>query len=317
MKKGLLFLLIAAVLLCQFWGRTALSIDFEDESKILYPIKASVPPKIDGNLDDEVWEQHQPLNKDFVAFEPLYGEVIPQRTMVWMAYDDKNLYFAFRCHDSEPGKIKTSITRRDNIYSDDWIGLSLDSLGNRQSAYGFFINPNGIQADGLYLASESQHYSSDPDFVWYSAGRLTDDGYQVEMRIPLRSIRFQSSKEVKMGIMFLRGVSRLGINASWPEIKPGFGRFNVLATAVYQELKTPLNLELLPSAVYGRNNDRLTPDKWGETEVFHDIGIGIKYGITASVTADITINPDFSQVESDAFQVEVNQRYPTFYSEKY
>jgi len=295
---------------------SSMSFAFEadDGDTMLLPTKTISPPKIDGNLDDEIWQQIQPLSKDFIAFEPIYGEVLLQKTVVRIAYDNKNLYFAFYCHDPEPDKIKTSITKRDNIWNDDWVGISLDSLGNKQSAYGFMVNPNGIQADGLNSAVSGRDFS--PDFVWYSAGRVTDDGYQLEIRIPLRSIRFKSGEEVKMGILFIRYVSRMGISGSWPEVNPGSGLLNVQATAVFRDLKTHLNLELLPSIVYGRNNERENPDSWGDTNTFEDIGLGIKYGITSSVTADVTINPDFSQVESDAFQTEVNQRYPLFYSEK-
>ncbi|MDH5715793.1 MAG: DUF5916 domain-containing protein, partial [Candidatus Aminicenantes bacterium] len=217
-------------------------------------------------------------------------------------------------YDTEPEKIKTSITKRDNMFADDWVGLSLDSLGNKQNSYDLFVNPNGIQGDILNSAVGGEDVS--PDFVWYSAGMLTDEGYQAEISIPLRSIRFKSGQEVNMGILFWRRISRLGISGSWPDIKPGYGLFNVHAAVVYRDLKSPLNLELLPSFTYGRNSDRENPGSWAETEVSHDIGMGIKYGITSSVTADLTLNPDFSQVESDAFQVEVNQRYPIFYTEK-
>ena len=310
----MIIFMIFVAFFSQFIGRAAFSSGIKDEDKILLPLKTSVPPKIDGSLDDEVWQQCHPLSKDFITYNPMYGEVLPQKTVVFMAYDSENLYFAFHCYDTEPEKIKTSITRRDNQWRDDWVGLSLDSLGNKQYSYDLFANPNGIQGDILNSAVSGE--DSSVDFVWYSAGRLTDDGYQVEMRIPLRSIRFKSGEEVKMGILFWRRISRLGMSGSWPDLKPGYGLFNLHATAVYRNIKSPLNLELLPSVVYGRNNERANPDKWGETEVFNDIGIGIKYGITSSTTAEITINPDFSQVESDAFQVEVNQRYPIFYREK-
>jgi hypothetical protein len=286
----------------------------DDGNTMVLPKRTSIPPKIDGNLDDDIWQQAQLLNKDFIAFEPVYGEVLPQKTVVRMAYDSKNLYVALHCYDTEPEKIKTSITKRDNIWNDDWAGIYLDSLGSKQSAYGFMVNPNGIQADGLDSAVSGRDVS--PDFVWYSAGRVTDNGYQVEIRIPLRSIRYKRGKSVKMGILFIRYISRLGMSGSWPEVKPGSGMLNAQAPAVFRDLKAPLNLELLPNIVYGRNNERKNPDGWGKTDVFHNIGVGIKYGIASSVTADITINPDFSQVESDAFQTEVNRRYPIFYSEK-
>jgi hypothetical protein len=305
---------IAIILTMVIIGSISFAFEPDNGNAMLLPTRTSVPPKIDGNLDDEIWQQVQPLSKDFIAFEPVYGEVLLQKTVVRMAYDSRNLYFALHCYDTEPDKIKTSITKRDNVWNDDWAGIYLDSIGSKQSAYGFIVNPNGIQADGLDSAVSGRDVS--PDFVWYSAGRVTDDGYHLEIRIPLRSIRFISGKEVKMGILFIRYISRLGISGSWPEVKPGSGMLNAQAPAVFRDLKAPLNLELLPNIVYGRNNKRENPDSWGKTDVFHDIGVGIKYGIASSVTADITINPDFSQVESDAFQTEVNRRFPIFYSEK-
>jgi hypothetical protein len=280
---------------------------------ILNPAFAGSSPTIDGNLDDEIW-QNNPLRENFITYNPAYGEVLPQKTEVWMAYDKKNLYFAFKCYDTEPEKIKTSITRRDGMFSDDWVGLSLDAMGNKQTAYEFFCNPNGIQADVLRSALGSDDIS--PDFVWESAGQLTEEGYQVEMGIPLRSIRFKSGEEVQMGVLFWRKISRLGVSGSWPDLEPGQGVFNMHQTIVYENLKSPLNLEILPSFTWGSGSNRISPQEWNASDTFREMGVGFKYGITSSITADITYNPDFSQVESDAFQVEVNRRYPIFYSEK-
>ncbi|MCK4965447.1 carbohydrate binding family 9 domain-containing protein, partial [bacterium] len=283
------------------------------EYETLYPTLTASPPKIDGVLNDGVWK-NPPLEKDFITYKPLYGEVLPQKTLVWIAYDSENLYFAFKCHDSEPQKIKTSITKRDNIFNDDRVGISLDALGNKQSSYQFFVNPNGIQAD--ILSSAVKGDDSSPDFIWESAGKLNSEGYQVEICIPLRSIRFKSRREVKMGILFTRRISRLSASGSWPEIKAGYPTFAAHTSIIYKDLKKPLNLEILPSTTFGSNNNRINPREWDKSEKFKDIGVGLKYGITSSITADVTVNPDFSQVESDAFQVEVNQRYPIFYSEK-
>ena len=281
--------------------------------EVLNPSFADSSPKIDGNLDDIIW-QSPPLKEEFITYNPAYGEVLPQKTEVWMAYDKRNLYFAFKCYDSEPEKIKTSITRRDGMFSDDWVGMSLDAMGNKQTAYDLFCNPNGIQGDILNSAVSGEDVS--PDFVWESAGQLTDEGYQVEMSIPLRSIRFKSGEQVRMGVLFWRRISRLGMSGSWPDIKPGHGLFNLHNPIIYRDLKSPLNLEILPSFTWGSGSDRVSPQEWSASDTFREIGAGFKYGITSSITADITLNPDFSQVESDAFQVEVNRRYPIFYSEK-
>ena len=313
MKRNSIILFGILIFVASSSAGTLAKPDDNNNLDVLKPQFAPNPPKIDGRLDDEIWGL-QSLNKDFITYNPLYGEIFPQKTVIWLAYDNKNLYFAFKCYDTEPEKIKTSITRRDNIFSDDWVGLSLDALGNKQMAYDLFCNPNGIQGDILNSAVSGEDLS--PDFVWESAGQITDEGYQVEICIPLRSIRFKSGKEVKMGILFWRRISRLGLSGSWPDLKPGHGIFNIHTTVVFKDLKSPLNLEILPNVTFGSNTERNSPQEWGKSDTFQGIGIGFKYGITSSITADITVNPDFSQVESDAFQVEVNRRYPIFYSEK-
>jgi hypothetical protein len=270
-------------------------------------------PVIDGELNDDIWKEN-PISEEFTTYNPIFGEKFPQKTLVWTGYDSKNIYFAFKCFDTEPEKIKTSITRRDNMFHDDWVGVSIDSMGNKQTACGLFVNPNGIQGDVLNSVVSGEDDA--PDFVWESAGKVTEEGYQVEIRIPLRSIRFKSGDEVTMGILFLRRISRLGMSGSWPALEPGVGLINLHTDVIYKDLKSPLNLEILPSATLGRTTDRESPQNWEKIDSFEDFGIGLKYGITSSITTDITINPDFSQVESDAFQVEVNRRYPIFYEEK-
>jgi hypothetical protein len=312
MTKKVFFPLISIVLLIGFnislWGNNGAT-----DPKILNPSLANISPEIDGRLDDQIW-QNPSLSENFITYNPAYGEILQQKTEVWMAYDKKYLYFAFKCYDSEPEKIKTSITRRDNMFADDWVGLSLDAMGNKQTAYDLFCNPNGIQGDILNSAVSGEDVA--PDFVWDSAGMLTDEGYQVEMRIPLRSIRFKSGEEVQMGILFWRRISRLGMSGSWPDIEPGQGVFNTHKSIIFTDLKNPLNLEILPSFTWGSANRRISPYEWDPGDTFREVGAGLKFGITSSITADLTLNPDFSQVESDAFQVEVNRRYPIFYSEK-
>ena len=110
---------------------------------------ATVPPKIDGVLDDELWSgEPLPLDK-WMSYNPLRGEPEQQRTSVWIGYDSQAIYFAFRCYDDEPGKIRSTISRRDNVWNDDWVGVSLDSTHAGQLAYHMFVNPSGIQMDAL------------------------------------------------------------------------------------------------------------------------------------------------------------------------
>jgi len=273
----------------------------------------SEAPAIDGQLNDPAWQQPPLPLGEWVTYNPLYGNKLVQRTEVWIAYDRVALYFAFRCHDPEPDKLKTAISRRDTIWNDDWVGLSLDALGSHQSSYDLFVNPSGIQAD--ILNSSTAGEDTAPDWVWESAGRTNEDGYSVEMRVPFKSIRFKSGANVGMGILFWRRVSRLGMSASWPGLPPGRSIFTRHAPITLHDIKQPMTLELIPNVTYSYDQTRSAPGGWTNDST-PDGGITAKYGITSSVTLDGTFRPDFSQVESDAFQVEVNQRYPIFYSEK-
>ncbi len=298
-----------------FLSINARAVKLTDNRKVIIPDRTFETVKIDGELNEKVW--HEPaISEKFITFFPIFGEVLRQETKVWTAYDNKNLYFAFKCYDTEPNKIKTSISRRDNIGRDDWVGVIIDTMANKQSSYEFYVNPNGIQDDGITSAVNGWAFDISPDFVWESVGKITDEGYQVEILIPLDSIRFKDGKEVKMGIIFMRNINRLGKMGSWPEIEAGQTQFNFMSTILYKGLKKGLNLEVLPNFTYNRNAERENADSWGKADTSRNIGASLKYGITSSITTEATINPDFSQVESDAYQVEVNQRYPIFYSEK-
>jgi len=281
--------------------------------KAFHISRSAEPPKIDGDIHDEVWNDDPLVLADWISYNPLYGTVSPHRTDVWITYDDRNLYFAFHCFDNEPEKIRTTISRRDNIFSDDWVGLSLDSNGTGQTAYHLMVNPSGIQMDAL---NTGKNEDSAPDFVWQSAGRVDDQGYVVEIRLPLQSIRFRGGADVRMGVLFFRHSSRMGVSWSWPAMAPGQWVFETHAALGFSDLRQPRVLEIIPSVTASANQTRELPQPWPGVPARGDLGASVKYGITSTVTLDATVNPDFSQVESDAFQVEVNQRFPVFFAEK-
>jgi Domain of unknown function (DUF5916)/Carbohydrate family 9 binding domain-like len=280
----------------------------------LHAYRVSHPPVIDGALDDEAWT-HAPIETtEWLSYNPLNGDRIPQHTHVWIAYDDNYFYFAFKCDDPEPARIKTSIARRDNFGNDDWVGLSLDAMGTGQLAYHMMVNPSGIQMDMLNSVAAGEDQA--PDWIWDSAGRLTDTGYTVEIRLPLQSIRFTSGQNVRMGILFWRHVSRAGVSVAWPPIDPGTWVFEKHASLVVPELHPRPPRDLMPTATFATNQERNTPNQWAAAQHKGDVGMSVKIGLAPGVTLDATVNPDFSQVESDAFQVQVNQRFPVFYREK-
>ncbi len=280
----------------------------------LEPARTEVPPVVDGRLDDPAWSTPPLELGEWLTYNPLNGSPMVQRTEVRVTYDSRALYFAFHCVDPEPDKIRSTLSRRDQLWNDDWVGLSLDSVGNGQASYDMFVNPRGVQADVLTTTSAGEN--SAPDWVWESAARKTEQGYDVEMRVPLTSIRFKAGESVPMGILFWRRVSRLGMSASWPNVPAGKGFIDCHARIVLHDIRRPLTLEVIPSLTYSLNQTRLDPSGFGAADSSPDAGISAKYGVTSAMTLEGTFNPDFSQVESDSFQVQVNQRYPIFYSEK-
>ena len=279
--------------------------------------RAPEPPNIDGVLDDSAWAQVDPMpTGQWVSYNPNRGDRMPDdyRTEVRIAYDDRNVYFAFHCFDHEPQNIRTNVAKRDSSFNDDWFALSLDSAGTGQSAYHLFTNPSGSQMDALNTSASGEQF--DADMVWYSAGKTTADGYVVEVRIPLQTLRFSAADEVRMGLVFFRKVSRIGVSYSWPEMLPGQWVFDRPAHLVFSNLRPRRLVELLPSVTYSIGQQRETSERWASADDKYNFGGSGKLGITSGITLDGTINPDFSQVESDAFQVQVNQRYPVFFSEK-
>src|SRR5262249_12367042 len=279
----------------------------------LHAYRVANPPTIDGVLEDEEWKQPPVQTTEWLSYNPLHGDTIPQRTSVWVAYDDNNFYFAFKCDDPDPGGIKTSIARRDNAWNDDWVGLSLDSLGSGQLSYHMMVNPSGIQMDMLNSIAGGEDTA--PDWIWDSAGRVTETGYSVEIRLPLQSIRYKGGTNVHMGLLFWRRVSRTGVSVAWPPLEPGKWVFEKNALLVVPDLRSQPPREVTPTTTVSVNRDRATPTRWDATNKA-DVGLSAKIGVTPTVTLDATLHPDFSQVESDAFQVQVNQRFPVYFPEK-
>lgn len=173
--------------------------------------------------------------------------------------------------------------------------LDVDAMGNGQAGYDLFCNPNGIQGDIFTTVNNGEDDS--PDWVWESAGKITDEGYQVEIKLPLKSIRFKSGKTVVMGLLFWRRISRLGVSGSWPEIKPGVGSFNILAKTTFMELEAVRKLEVLPSLTFSSGRDKDGPGQWedfagGTNQV---IGSDLKFRLGRSHQTSLTYLNSYSK----------------------
>jgi hypothetical protein len=282
-------------------------------ASLIQPLRTDTPPKIDGSLDDLIWKS-APSVTGFKTFVPDFGIDMPEQTVVYMAYDRENLYFGFKCFDSQPDKIKASIARRDTIRPDDWVCINLDSFNDQQSLYALYINPLGIQTDSRY-AGGREDYSQ--DFVFYSAGKIDDEGYVIEVQLPFKSIRFANKQTVEMGVIFERRISRISTQGTYPALSPEKGMFFLtqMSPVIMHDIKHYTLFELLPAVTMNQRQYAEEGDL-NITDRFSDLSLTGKYGITSKLILDVTYNPDFSQVESDAGQVDVNLRYDLYFPEK-
>ena len=277
------------------------------------PLRTDVPPAIDGRLDDAVWRGAPSLSA-FKTFIPDFGREPSEKTVAYMAYDAENLYFAFKCFDREPDKIKAAVASRDTIRADDFICINLDTFNDQQALSAFYVNPLGIQTDSRW-ASGNEDFSV--DFVWESAGRIDSDGYIVELRVPFKSIRYAGKKRVMMSIFFERRISRRSEHGSYPALDPARGYFFLtqMMPLELQDIKQYTLLEVLPAYTFRDAAERSEGALVGEKGV-HNFHLTGKYGVTSQLILDGTWNPDFSQVEADAGQVDVNLRYDLYFPEK-
>ncbi len=279
------------------------------------PVKTDTPPVIDGVLDDAVWQQAPSLT-GFKTWMPDYDHDLSENTIVYYAYDSRNIYFAFRCFDRQPDQIKTSVTSRDNIRREDWVCINLDSFNDHQSLYALYSNPHGIQEDSVF-ANGKEDISV--DLVWYSAGKIDKEGYTIEMQIPFKSLRFASGNPVEMGVIFERRISRRSEQGTYPPLSSNQGMFFLtqMNPIVFEGVKKEMLLEVLPAVTYSDKKSISAASGSLEPEgSLTDLSLTAKVGLTSNLVLDATWNPDFSQVEADAGQVDVNLRYALYYPEK-
>ncbi len=276
------------------------------------PELVTTPPIIDGVLNEQFWK-NAPHVTGFKTFLPDYGITPKEQTEVALAYDRENIYFAFRCYD-DVTKIKASMSARDKMTADDFICINLDSFNDQQALTAFYVNPLGIQGDSRFAAG-NEDFS--PDFVWYSAGKIDSAGYTVEVQIPLKSLRYTNSDPTMMGVILERNISRRSEHSTFPELDPkkGFALLTQMYPISYSGIEHYSLFELLP-AITATHQDARINDHLEREKQEGKVSLTAKYGLTSDLILDGTLNPDFSQIESDAGQVDVNLRYRLYNSEK-
>lgn len=266
----------------------------------------------------------------FIAREPADGAAPTEDTDVYLAYDSHNLYAVFVCWDKEPEKIRAHLTRRDDIFTDDSAEIMIDTFHDGRRGYAFAANPYGIQWDALWTegsirgssAADFSGFDSSFDTVWRSEGRLTGRGYLVFISIPFKSLRFPNIEKQEWGLILNRSIPRTNENLFWPRISNRIqGRFNQAATAIgIGEVSPSRNMQFIPYALFRsfRDIDQRDPNNpfFESRTLKPDVGLDSKFILHDSFVLDGTINPDFSQVESDQPQITVNQRFEVFFPEK-
>ncbi|HSA96176.1 MAG TPA: carbohydrate binding family 9 domain-containing protein [Acidobacteriota bacterium] len=279
--------------------------------------KAAKAPVIDGLLDDEAWATGLKFD-GFKTFKPDYGKEASQRTEAYIAYDADNFYFAFRCYD-DPDKVKGAVCKRDTIFQDDVAFIILDPFNDLQSGFSFIVNPCGIQGDGMVNVQGNLELSFDA--VWYSAGRVDDQGWTAEARIPFKSLRFPNRKVMTWRVLFVRFFTRTSEQVAFPPLDPANSSLMQQAQPFeVSGIKYKRVAELLPAFTFGRTQEatvasqgQLVRNKELDIDDFSLTG---KLGLTSELTVDGTYNPDFSQIEADAGQIDFNRRYSLYYEEK-
>jgi hypothetical protein len=303
------------IVLIPFFIVVSTSLAQQETPSVRIP-KVTKPPRLEDFLNDTPREAEAKVT-DFRQFDPGDGDPASQPTTAYLSYDQKNLYAAFVCRD-DPEKIRAHVTRRDALFTDDRVDISLDTFNDHRRNYWFEVNPYGIQMDGTNVNGMDDLSF---DTLWYSEGRLTTDGYVVLITIPFKSLRFPNTPTQTWGILLGRGILRNNEFSNWPyatrRLLPSWaGQFAHLEGL--EKISPGRNLQFIPYGLFSstRYLDPLATGFDYRTKNDGRAGLDAKAVLRDSLTLDMAINPDFSQVESDSPQVTVNQRYEVFYPEK-
>ncbi len=277
-------------------------------------VRIETPPDIDGVLDEAFWDDIEPIT-DFKQWVPVDGGEPTERTEVRIAYDRDNLYFGFKLFDSEPDKIIANVLEREGkLPYNDRVAIGLDTFNDDRNGYIFGLNPLGTQEDAQFTDEGSVSWVWES--VYHSEGRITDEGWELEVALPFTTLRFPAADSLTMGLVLYRRIRRKNEDVFWPHIPKRF-RAHISQASQYADLvgltdlRRGRNLEFKPFAIAGAQKLDSEP----ETDVLRDFGLDVKYSVTSNLTLDLTANTDFAQAEADNAQVNLT-RFSLFFPEK-
>jgi hypothetical protein len=293
------------------------------------------PTTVDGRLDEPAWQKAARLG-GFSEYQPADGRPASERTEVLVWYSPKALHVGILAFDSVPGSVRATVAERDNISNDDWVRIYLDTFSDRRRAFIFGVNPLGVQEDGVQTEGGfsagmtrggggggmyggnfmSGQVDLSPDYQFDSKGTLTADGYVVEIRIPFKSLRYPGGGPLRWGLNIQRKTQRTGRQDTWTDAKR-VASFLAQAGTMddLHDLQRGVVTELQPFVTGSIDGARQDEGGYGYGTADIGPGANLRFGFT-NMSLDATVNPDFSQVETDATQVTVNERFALFYPEK-
>ena len=299
--------------------------------------KIASPIVIDGRPDEDAWRQAA-VFKDFYQTEPGYNTTPSKPTEVYVVYDEKNLYIAFKCWD-EKDKIRT-VDSRDDI-NGDGVQVWLDTFDDHRRAYVLSFNPFGTQQDGIF--TEGQGEDDSLDIVMESKGVIEDWGWSVEVRIPFKSLRYSAGQEKMWGFNVMRAIERFNgeVDRWMPDDRDVSGTLIKHGKITgLDDIKFEHTIEVVPSITVAKTGQRKStitaagfgpfgpfdpifnpiglkdPGRFVPDPMKKDIGVNLKYTLSPNITLDAAINPDYADIEADEPVVAVNQRFPIYFQEK-
>jgi len=276
--------------------------------------------EIDGDLTEAVWSKGLKISLNYEV-EP--GENIPAlvQTEATLLEDGEFLYISFSALDPNPDKIRAYLSERDDIWNSDYVSISLDTFNDSRRAYRFSVNALGIQADSI-IDEITGVTDLGWDTIWESAGRVTDSGYNVEMSIPLKSLRFEQKTDVKTWKVQVNRTWLRDVEHQFSNVKDN--RNDDCSICQFEQVNgfakvTPAkNITIIPALTFSKSDSRDIGNNrsWESGETDERGSLDLRWGINKNVFLNATVNPDFSQVEADAVQLQINKRFAIFTPEK-
>jgi hypothetical protein len=282
----------------------------------LTAVRAVMAPNIDGRLDDAIWRT-APLIDAFVQEEPVEGAAATEKTEVRVAYDSQKLYVGIHVHYADVNLRRANRSDRDKLDDDDTVTIFLEPFLDYLRGYSFSVNGYGVQRDSMIVVQNAQSDAGGNtsfNALYYSGGQLADDGWTAEMAIPFKSLRYPGRQEGEMhrwGFQVRRTIKSKDESVVWSPVSradPNFLTQIGLLTGM-TNFSTEHNFELLPTFTAVQTRTFKTETGVITNAHVEEGGVDLKYGINSNLTFDFTYNPDFSQIESDNQQIEVNRRF--------